>query len=48
MARLTQKLLLAKWLQPGILADLEMVLKEDMGNVAHLLGNVSRALHERH
>lgn len=26
----------------------EMVLKEDMGNVAHLLGNISRALHERH
>lgn len=48
VARLTQKLLLAKWLQPGILANLEMVLKEDTGNVAHLLGNVSRALHERH
>lgn len=26
----------------------EMALEEDMGNVAHLLGNMSTALHERH
>lgn len=48
VALLAQKLLLAMWLQPGILARLRMVLKEDMGNVAHLLGNTSRTLHERH
>lgn len=48
VALLAQRTLLAKRLQPGILAYLWMVLKENTGNVAHLLGNFSRTLRERH